>query len=492
MRFSIKYTLLIVAGAVLTLSSCSKWLDVSPKTQVREDKQFSTRQGFIDALFGMYQLAAGDSLYGRNLTFGAIDVLAGRYENKASGLYWGYWARATYTNTVIGANLDAEFTVAGMWGGSYQLIAQANYILKNIEGKQSMLGGEAYNIIKGESLAFRGFQHFELLRMFAPAYLNGQNAATKAIPYMSAFTINPQEAESMDAVLGKAEQDLLAAHELLAVNTNIDQIADNQGSVSLDLFTMYRQNHLNYWAVKAALARLYLYKGDKINALKYAREVIQSNKFRFIASSELNADPAALASDLTFSREHIFSVYSSGLRRHAEDFFKPAPLARDDNRDLYSTLTKMNAAYESSLPGYGTDIRLPDARILWTAANASGFIYTKKYYNDNPDNVKQKLVPVMRLPEMYYIAAEASATADEGLVFLNQVRTARGLPALTSSGNLNAEIGKEYRKEFYGEGQYWFYLKRTNATTVPDGVAGTMTQAKYTFPMPLAQIEFGK
>ncbi|MCK7558215.1 RagB/SusD family nutrient uptake outer membrane protein [Chitinophaga sedimenti] len=106
--------------------------------------------------------------------------------------------------------------------------------------------------------------------------------------------------------------------------------------------------------------------------------------------------------------------------------------------------------------------------------------------------MKQRLLPIMRLPEMYYIAAEAAATPDEGLVFLNQVRVARGLPALTSSATLNAEIAKEYRKEFYGEGQYWFYLKRTNAATVPDGVAGTMTQDKYTFPLPLTQIEFGK
>ncbi|MCK7558216.1 RagB/SusD family nutrient uptake outer membrane protein [Chitinophaga sedimenti] len=380
MKFSIKNKLLLVLVAVVSLSSCSKWLDVAPKTQVREGDQFNTAQGFTDALFGMYQLATSDSLYGRTLTFGAIDVLAGRYENKASGQYYYNWARSTFTNTVAPGSLylNAEFTVAGIWGGGYQVIAQANYILKNIEGKQSMLGDEPYKIIKGESLAMRGFMHFELLRMFAPAYLGGQNAAAKGIPYMNAFTINPQQTESIDVIVGKAEKDLLEAEQLLSVNTKIDQIASNQGSVSLELFMMYRQNHLNYWAVKAALARLYLYKGDKINALKYAQEVIGSGKFRFILATEMNVDATTEGSDMTFSMEHIFSIYASGLRRVSEDLFKPAADVRNDNRDLFSTLTKVNALYESSVPGYGTDLRLPaSSRSLWTSANANGQVYNK-------------------------------------------------------------------------------------------------------------------
>ncbi len=53
---------------------------------------------------------------------------------------------------------------------------------------------------------------------------------------------------------------------------------------------MYRQNHLYYWAVKAALARLYLYKGDKPNALAYATEVINSGKFSFMKQADLNND----------------------------------------------------------------------------------------------------------------------------------------------------------------------------------------------------------
>jgi hypothetical protein len=204
-------------------------------------------------------------------------------------------------------------------------------------------------------------------------------------------------------------------------------------------------------------------------------------------------DPATNTSDITFTPEHIFSIYKSNLRRLTEEYFKPSADSRNDNRDLYSTVTKVNNMYETAVPGYGTDMRIPAAsKSIWSASTANGWIYTKKYYADNQENVKQRLLPVMRLPEMYYIAAEASATPADGLEYLNNVRIARGLPALTDASTLDAEIQKEYRKEFYGEGQFWFYLKRRNVTTIPDGVGNPMTEAKYTFPLPLVEIEFGK
>ncbi|MFD2886744.1 RagB/SusD family nutrient uptake outer membrane protein [Chitinophaga cymbidii] len=468
---------------------------MSPKTQTREEDQFSSAQGFIDALFGAYQQAASDSLYGKELTFGALDVLAGRYENKASGAFYGDFARYNYTNvsSTTSSRMNAEATLEGIWSTAYATIAQCNYILKNIEAGRSMLGTVNYSVIKGEAIALRAFLHFDLLRMYAPAYLDGANAAVNAIPYMEQFTVLPQEKRTVAAILDRCEQELLEAEQLLSVHTDIDQIAGNQGSVSIDLFLMYRQNHLNYWAVKGALARLYLYKGDKPQALKYAKEVIESGKFRFMTVAELGVDPGTTASDITFTPEHIFSVYKSDLRRLAEDLFKPSADNREDNRDLYSTVTKVNNMYETSVPGYGTDMRIPAAsKPIWSASTAGGWIYTRKYYADNQNNVKQRVMPVMRLPEMYYIAAEAAALPADGLAYLNEVRTARGLPVLTDAATLDVELQKEYRKEFYGEGQFWFYLKRRNVTTVPDGVGNPMTEAKYTFPLPLVEIEFGK
>lgn len=483
-----KSTPFYVLGLLLLFSSCNKWLDVKPRTQMTEEEQFSTRQGYTDALFGIYQNSAGLGGYGKHLTFSLLDVLAQRYENKsvATVIYY-HIARYNYTDPNVRKVIDSVFN------NSYQSIAQANYLLKNVDKSNGVLDAASYKIIKGEALGMRGFLHFDLARLFAPNYAEGANTSSPAIAYLKAFTVLPQARLTLGAVLDSCEADLKAAEVLLEDDKNIDRIAGNQGSTNPDLFLQYRQNHLNYWAVKATLARLYLYKGDKVNALKYAKEVIASGKFNFINPSLINTDATSDGSDLTFTNEHVFSIYTSGLKKQADVYFKNIG-PTGEVADLFSTKAKLDAMYQSTVGGYGTEIRRPQAtRDLWNVVSPT-VVYTKKYWSDKSTNVKQRVIPVIRLSEMYYIAAEAAPTIEEGLPFLNVVRTNRLLPELTSVSSQAAfdlEIQFEYRKEFYAEGQLWFYYKRKNTVTIPDGVANPMTAAKYIFPLPDAEIEFG-
>lgn len=475
-------------GLLISLSSCKKWLDVDPKTQVKETKQFSTRQGYIDALFGIYQGAAGTNSYGGQLSYNMLDILAQRYENKSSTFTTiGKLARFTYTDSEI------QNIIAAVFKTQYATIAQANYILKNVDQSEGVLDGSSRSIIKGEALAMRAYLHFDLARLFSERYDNGANAGKPSIAYMDAFTVVPSARLTLGGVIDHCEADLKEAENLLSVNQNIDQIRDNQGSTNADLFLQFRQNHMNYWAVKALLARLYLFKGDKPNALKYAKEVIESNKFRFITSAEINVDAGSTSSDLTFTTEHIFSIYVSGMKAIADDLFKNSSTT-GETTDLWSTRAKLDATYQASLVGYGTDVRRPGAsKSLWNEI-ASTTVYTKKYWSDAPTNVKQRLIPLIKLSEMYYIAAEASPTIEEGLKYLNTVRTNRLIPELPTVADRAAfdnEIQFEYRKDFYAEGQLWFYYKRMNVTTIPDGIANPMTSAKYVFPIPNDELEFG-
>lgn len=487
------YPVLFILAITVVFSACKKWLDVKPQTQLSEDEQFSSRQGFVDVLFGVYQKAGGTASYGNNLSFGLLDVLAQRYENKSSTTAW--YGNAARYNYDYGSNgtFNVRTATDSIWQNNYAAIAQANYILKNVDGGQEILGNTSYSIIKGESLALRAFLHFDLLRLFAPAFINGNSSP--AIPYMESFTVVPQQKLTISGVLDKCEQDLKNAEELLSVNKDIDQIAGNQNATSGDLFLMYRQNHLNFWAVKATLARLYQYKGDKVNALKYATEVINSGKFHFITQNEINSDPTSLNADLTFTPEHIFSIYVSGLKDISNTLFKSTTTTTGDPSDLFSRRAVLDDIYEVNITGYGTDIRSPAAsKSLWSQISPN-IVYTKKFYYDNPSNVKEGLVPVIKLAEMYYIAAEASASAVEGVHFLNEVRTARLIPPLDdqiSETLLQDEIEKEYRKEFYGEGQLWFYYKRHQSVNILNGVGNPMNQDKYTFPIPLDEIEFGQ
>lgn len=471
---------------LILLVSCNKWLDVSPKTLVKETTQFSSKQGYIDALFGVYQEAAKINSYGGQLTYYTLDVLAQRYENKTQlNTEMGKLARYNYSDSQI------QNIISSIFKGQYAVIAQANFILKNVDKSIGVLDEVTRNIVKGEALAMRAYAHFDLARLFSDNYTTGM--ASPSVAYLRDFTVMPQARLTVKGVIDLCEADLKEAEILLSVNQNIDQIATNQGSTNADLFLQFRQNHMNYWAVKGLIARLYLYKGDKVNALKYAKDVIESQKFGFVVPTAINVDASTTAADLTFSSEHLFSIYVSDLRGLADLFFKNTSSV-GESTDLWSTRAKLDATYQATLVGYGTDIRRPGAsKSLWNEI-ASTTVYSKKYWSDNTANVKQRIIPLIRLSEMYYIAAESAPTISEGVGYLNIVRTNRLIPALAAPATeaaLDAEIQFEYRKEFYAEGQLWFYYKRKNVLTIPDGIGNPMTPAKYIFPLPNDELEFG-
>lgn len=478
--------------SILSFGSCSKWLDVQPSTQTTEEQQFATEQGYIDALLGTYQKMASTESYGKELTFGTVEVLSQIYQNKANQITdtYGQLARYNYIDE------DVERAINDIWSTQYSIVAQANYILQDIDANKGLFSGQNFNLIKGEALAIRAMVHFDLLRLFATAPVASTDVQETTIPYMTDFTVNPSRSGTMDETVNAIVTDLKAAEALLAVYPNIDQIPYNAGSTSLELFTMFRQNRLNYWAVKALLARVYLYADQKTEALTYANEVIDSDRFFFINGNTNKTSATDSTSNAIFSTEHVFSLYKSDMKALSDSFFKTES-SEGEKEDLFSTAANLNSWYEVTVAGHAIDIRGPQASASrWSQFNASTVYTTKYHVGANIRNVNQKLVPIVKLAEMYYIAAEASNTIDEALSYLNAAREARLIPALdpaiiNTQALLDNEIFKEYRKEFFAEGQLWFYYKRKNMTTLQNSVGGTMNSTKYVFPKPNQEIEFG-
>ena len=159
------------------------------------------------------------------------------------------------------------------------------------------------------------------------------------------------------------------------------------------------------------------------------------------------------------------------------------------NPVLVTTTANLNTLYETGSGG-SSDIRF---NYLFTTY-PGGFATSKYNQEDLTNESLTKLIPVIRLSEMYYIAAECAATTAEGVSYINTVRSKRGLAALATTiapAALEAEILKEYKKEMYAEGQLFYYFKRKNAAKV-DGSTITMSDATWIFPLPENEIEFGK
>ena len=70
----------IILSLFVALTGCNDWLDVSPKADMKAEDLFGTEAGFRDALVGVYALMCGTNSYGRDLTYGYLDVLAQYYK----------------------------------------------------------------------------------------------------------------------------------------------------------------------------------------------------------------------------------------------------------------------------------------------------------------------------------------------------------------------------------------------------------------------------
>lgn len=459
----------------VALVSCKKWLDVNPKTQIRESVLLSDEQGFKDALTGVYLKMGGSDTYGRNLTMGFLDALAQRYTVSAtSHIFYQSAYKFNYTDA------SAKNYISAIWGGLYATVANVDNILTQIDEKKSVFTANNYNQVKGEALALRALLHFDVLRMFgvAPAV----DMERKSIPYVTRFGVEVYPLLTVNAAIDSCLKDLSEAEQLLANDKAV------RVQYSQDPFLSYTRNHLNYWAVKGLQARVYLYKGDKTNAMAAAQEVINNkgDRFPFVSATQAAATSNR---DRLYTTEHLFALYAYKLKDYTEAYTKTS--TANGTPTTVTSSTNYNTLYETSSGG-SSDIRY---NYLFTAYSSS--YATSKYWQDNIAegsgfDYLRNLVPVIRLSEVYYIAAECAATTEEGVAYLNTIRANRGLGALAvtiSATTLTAEILKEYKKEFYAEGQLFYYFKRKNAAKI-DGNSLAATEAVYVLPMPDNEVEF--
>lgn len=450
------WMLVLVTG----LTSCNKWLDVKPKAQLAEDDMFATSQGYQDVLAGVYTRAAKRDLYGENLSVGFLEVIARRYANITTNNFHGFYNSAfhNYTST------ESANRINFIWSEAYAGIAQLNLLLKHVDASKGVFATENdWRRAKGEALGLRAYLHFDLVRMFAPAFT--VDAAYKGIPYMKDFTVKPSASLSTTDVLDSCISDLKAAEELLSNNTSSS--------------TYY----FNVIAAKATLARLYLYKNDKVNALSYAKQVINFKQQRFATSAEINAT----APDRTLPSEVIFGMSSFDLYTVSETYFSETANGAVIPNYVYLQVPEanINTLYETASQGFGGD---PRYKLWWQVRPGQSLRFLSKYWNIG--TAVQYRVPLIRLGEMYLIAAETDADLESAKTWFNTFRVSgRFLPATTATTRelLDNDIAKEYAKELFGEGQQFYWYKRKNITVPGATVSGN---ALFVLPVPQNEIEF--
>ena len=461
--------ILIALTGILSAYSCSDWLDVTPNTDVPAKELFTTENGFKSALAGLYITMTEEDTYGNNLTFGLMDQLAQMYDRLPEG--------TTSRNSVYiydretSGGYNTKGILANIWRSQYNIIANANNLLKwlDLNGESVIADSTTRNMIRGEVLAMRAFLHFDLLRGWGPMNYAADNAAkdTKCIPYRTVADHSKQPLLPAKEITENILKDLKEARESLKHEKDID-LSDR---------TENRHLRLNYHAVNAMLARVYSYAGEKDSAAMHAKMVIEECGLALESSNE---------NDPIISKEVIFGLNMHELKDNLSEYFA---IGDKMTTKYYLNLSTLNSIFES----VGTESE--DMRAKGTAFHRNNeqqcAISLKYIENDN------EIIPLIRLPEMYYIACEAAADSEDAAFYVNTVRNKRGISkakdVVCDTDELRiAALSKEYRKEFYGEGQYFWFLKTRGVTgTLAHSPEVTLVEENFIFPLPDAEVEYG-
>ena len=472
---------------LLSFSSCSDWFEVQPENEIAKEDLFATYDGYRTALNGIYRNLSDASLYGHNLSFGFISLLGQNYDVPAYIL--PYDVSGNIMNYEYD-NADLKSITQAIWEKAFNTVANCNVLIQNAESRGNDFfdeGENEKNVILGEAKGLRAFIHFDMLRLFAPAPVTGDDAAY--LPYVSSYLTSHPEHLPTSVVLDSIINDLQQAQRLLADNDTLKNVKMMQsvnyrfeGSSNGGGFFAYRGTRMNYVAVTALLARVYQYKGDKATAYKYACEAYRfyNEKRWYSFTSESNLSNTnieyrrcKLYEDilLAFYNTNIYDIYESWVQTHFYWKTNHLPIKNRDNLFAEDASDFRYRYMLHSSSGYSLKwVPVTDASALW-------------YISD-----QYPLLPAIRMSEVFYIMCEylADNNLTEAISLLNTLRKARGASQLGASltkDEFLASLYNDATREFIAEGQTFYLYKRLNKDMY-NGEYPINMSGKYVIPLP--------
>lgn len=451
------FSKIVLALSISALAtSCSDWLETTPKASLDAKTAISNVKDAQVALNGVYDAMQTSDYYGRNFLVipdAAADNLKLSASNSGRFLAHLDWQ-------VIATSGDNT----GVWNAAYNTINRANNIIVNID---AATGAQVEkDQIKGAALMLRALAHFDLVRLVAQPYNYTADHSHLGVPYMESPVIGNPVRNTVAEVYSKIERDLTDAISLMTVQPA------NATSVSK-------------WAAKALLSKVYLYEEKWDAAATLAEEIIATSPYVLATNAEYPTMFTAAAP----SKEAIFELMFT---------------AEDNN-----ATNQLGYIYIDS--GYGDLWPTADVIALFSAGDArlgwfyskSGVIYTQKFVGRNASKKGQEVnTPILRLSEVYLIAAEALAEQPakeaQALPYLNAiVQRARPTAAAISLGGdaLKDRIQVERRKELLFEGNRLWDLTRRKLGVVrgADCTSNTCSvpypNDKFAYPIPQRELD---
>ena len=468
---------LLIVTCFLFCVSCEKFLDAPQPTDGFNLQVVFSGSNTIRAYFnGIYSTLRSFNGGGLGLLINTrnvlgkdlIGVLSFRsiYEYRASSL------------------LDASASTFA-WSGFYSLIDQTNVIIHNLPNAN--ISDEDKASFDAEAKALRAYCYFELLLHYAPAYAIDPNNA--AIPlYTTPSTLTTE---------GKPRSTVQEVYDLI--------LQDLQSAVTPNTFTYERSNkgQFSLEVIQGVLARVYLHMGEWENAKDMAVQAanIQISGTSVVSDPALDAGNYTLGFRTSSAREWMWSNISNLNENNGSGSFSAA-WGEDAGFPMLISKELLDLLQEyRDTDGNNLDIRAATA-FIWIdeiddepvrlGPQDESFISSKFGFSLTFDID----FPLMRVPEMYLIAAEGFArTGDmnQANLLLKALQANRAPQAvlkdkITQQGLIDT-ILIERRKELYGEGLAdWLDNKRLNLSFTRDnthlfGSQNGSLDFQYTIPV---------
>ena len=235
--------------------------------------------------------------------------------------------------------------------------------------------------------------------------------------------------------------------------------------------------------------------GNKEKAAEYALKVIEHSGYSLSDKTEVQGDLAGILS----KKETLFGIYFGEFYENVKAKLQETTsyFSLNPRNDIMSVYERESDGLDFRTSAYFTTIDLggtPTIRLskLTEVYELQGI----------PGNRPKDLIlgiNLIRMPEMYYIAAEAllDTDYDKAVQLFDEVLIHRGLKPLSERGTkLTMDlINLDRYKEFIGEGQTFFNNKRQHLSIekwdVNSSTVVKVPADKKIFVVPIPDSEFG-
>lgn len=425
---------------VIGFTSCN--LDVKPQTGVDTTD--------VNSLLYVQSLVNG--VYNNMTTMSGYEYM--RYpdyqtdlfnETKQSGNRGGYFSRWMLYYT--------DQDVNEIWDSYYSIISKINFILERADmvAKLSPEDAPALKALKGELVFFRAYCLHQLALRFCEDYNPAKAAEQLGVPCPTKYDPHAKlNRGTLKATYTQILEDIKTAEAIITTTGKA-----NSPYITAD-------------AIVAFKAQVALQMHDYVNASLYAKSLYASyplikskdemdQMWHHDTSSETIMQFSLTSTTLAIVGNYTYDYTSGDYSEDKNDFvYKPAYVPEQWVCDLFDTNDWRYGTCIS--PSFVTVNKVDyEGAILLIKFKGNSDLFT------TPIVLTYKNMPKpFRVAEMYLIDAEAQYRENgDALTPLNALRTARGLAAVSSTGDeLFADIKKECVREFIGEGRRLFDLKR--------------------------------